>query len=112
MTIDIKQKYINPKSNGKIPVAILSSTNFDAQSQLEEASLTFGRTGAESSLASCNAAPEDVNGDGLPDLVCEFYNQVAGFQPGDTQGILKGKTMSGTSIVGGTPSGFLRPMSP
>jgi hypothetical protein len=41
-----------------------------------------------------------VNGDGLPDLVCHFETQLAAFQPGDTVGILKGKTVQGTPIMG------------
>ncbi len=104
VSIDIKPgsfpNSINPTSNGKIPVAILSAPNFDAPSQVNTASLTFGRTGNESSLAFCNASPQDVNGDGLADLVCHFTTQQTGFQAGDTQSVLKGKTVTGIPIVG------------
>jgi uncharacterized repeat protein (TIGR01451 family) len=102
--IDIKPgsypNSINPKSKGNIPVAILSSATFDAPSQVEKTSLTFGRTGDEQSLAFCNPNGEDVNGDGLLDLICHFETQKTGFQSGDTQGVLKGKTVDGTPIKG------------
>jgi hypothetical protein len=103
VTIDIKPgdntNSINPKSKGKIPVAILSTDEFDAPNMVNQDSLTFGSTGEEDSLAFCNN-PEDVNGDGLKDLVCHFYTQSTGFQCGDTEAILKGKTVAGISIEG------------
>ena len=73
--------------------------DFDALSQIDQNSLTFGRSGDEDSLAFCHGA-EDVNRDGLQDLVCHFYTQDTGFQCGDTKGILKGKTKGGTTIKG------------
>jgi len=91
---------INPKSHGKTPVAILSTPTFNALSSVDATSLTFGRTGQEQSLDFCNTGGEDVNGDGLPDLVCHFDTQATGFQKGDTLGILMGKTFQGTPIVG------------
>lgn len=104
IAIDIKpggaDNPINPNSQGKIPVAILSSPTVDARSQVYVNSLTFGRTGAESSLAFCDSEGEDVNGDGLPDLVCHFYTQETGFQAGDTHGVLKGLTGDGELIRG------------
>ncbi len=63
---------INPNSKGKTPVAILSTSDFDATTELEKDSLTFGRTGDEDSLAKCGNSGEDVNGDGLLDIVGHF----------------------------------------
>jgi hypothetical protein len=91
---------INAGSNGKIPVAILSTPTFNAVTTVDPGSLTFGKTGNEPSLAFCNTGGEDVNGDGLPDLVCHFQTQLTGFQSGDTVGILKGKTIQGGQIIG------------
>jgi len=91
---------INPKSHGKIPIAILSSTTFDAVTSVDSSSLTFGRTGTQQSLGFCNTGGEDVNGDGLLDLVCHFETQLTGFKAGDTLGILMGKTLLGTPILG------------
>tara|TARA_B100000470_G_scaffold161503_1_gene126640 strand:+ start:77 stop:400 length:324 start_codon:yes stop_codon:yes gene_type:complete len=43
---------------------------------------------------------EDVNGDGLLDVVCHFYTQETAFQDGDTNGVLKGFTTDGVRIQG------------
>jgi hypothetical protein len=104
VAIDIKpgsqSNPIKPKSIGKIPVAILSTPDFDAPSEVDKTSLTFGRTGDELSLVSCNKKGEDVNRDGLLDLVCQFKTKLTGFKFGDTEGILKGQTLDGVSIEG------------
>lgn len=91
---------INPWSKGKIPVAILSTLTFNAVTDLDTKSLTFGHTGNEPSLAFCNAAGEDMNDDGLADLVCHFNTEQAGFKPGDTTATLKGKTYTGRMVQG------------
>jgi hypothetical protein len=41
-----------------------------------------------------------VNGDGRRDVLCHFTTQKTGFRVGDTQGVLTGKTIGGTSIRG------------
>src|SRR3954464_4864737 len=89
---------INPGSRGKTPVAILSTATFDAPSEIVEGSLTFGRTGDERSLAFCR--PEDVNGDGMLDLVCHFRTALTGFLADDTVGVLKGETYSSRRVRG------------
>lgn len=94
---------INPRSHGKIPVAILSTLDFNAVTEVDPHSLTFGRTGDEPSLAFCNRFGADVNNDGLADLVCHFNSRPAGFLPGDTTAVLKGKTLKGTQIQGSEP---------
>ena len=103
-SIDIKpgsqSNPINRKSSGKTPVAILSLPDFDAPSEIDKASLTFGSTGDEASLAFCNKGAEDVNNDGLLDQVCHFYTKKTGFQKGDVEGILKGQTVDGIPIEG------------
>jgi hypothetical protein len=100
--IDIKPdgepNSINPRSRGNIPVAILSTDTFDATTEVDQASLTFGRTGHEDSLRTCS--DEDVNDDGLVDLICHFFTQQTGFTAGDTIGRLRGITHDGEVIVG------------
>jgi hypothetical protein len=59
-----------------------------------------GRTGDEASLAFCNTNGEDVNSDGLLDLVCHFRIRLTGFQVGDTEGILKERTTGNIYIIG------------
>jgi hypothetical protein len=103
VTIDIKPGEgpapINTKSKGTIPVAILSNANFDAFNQVDQTSLTFGHTGNEKSLAFCSG-PQDVDGDGLLDLVCHFNTPLTQFQAGDTKGVLGGKIVGGNTITG------------
>ncbi|MGH8767525.1 MAG: DVUA0089 family protein [Burkholderiales bacterium] len=90
---------VNPKSRGKIPVALLSSAEFNAL-ETNEGSIRFGATGYEESLVRCHKDGEDVNGDGLLDLVCHFENQVAGFDHGDLEGVLRGQTADGRQFEG------------
>jgi len=91
---------INPGAEGKIPVAILSTASFNAVTQVNTTSLTFGHTGNENSLAFCAPGGEDVNADGSLDLVCLFNTPTTGFVAGDTVATLKGATVSGQKIQG------------
>lgn len=104
VAIDIKPgsfpNSINLRSQGRIPVAILSTSTFGAPAEVDLTSLTFGRTGNEASLAFCNPFGEDVNADTLVDLVCHFQAASTAFQLGDTSGILKGRTVTGTPLRG------------
>jgi hypothetical protein len=103
VAIDVKPgafpNAINPGSAGVTTVAVLSTSGFDAASEVDSASLKFGRTGTEPSLSFCSS-PQDVNRDGLPDLICHFTTQKTGFQSGDTQGVLTGRTVAGRPIRG------------
>jgi hypothetical protein len=94
---------IKDQPNETVPIAILSRPELLA-AEIDLTSLTFGRTGDEQSLAFCTPGRGpgggDENDDGIPDLVCNFNVQKAGFIPGDTVGILKGKTTSGIPIQG------------
>jgi hypothetical protein len=104
ISIDIKPGSIelapiNPKGKGVIPVALLSSNAFDAL-EVDASTLTFGSTGNERSYQRCAKAGEDVNGDGRPDLVCHFDNELAGFRRGDSAGVVKGKTKGGKLFEG------------
>jgi probable HAF family extracellular repeat protein len=104
ITINIKPRKdfnsVNPKMSGIIPIAILSTRDFNAPNQINRKSLTFGSTGNEESLAFCSRLPKDVDGDGLKDVVCYFYSRLTGFQCGDTEGILRGNAIDGTPIEG------------
>ncbi len=101
VVIDIKpgsdENPINMRSKGVIPVAILSSETFNAPVDVDPSSLTFGHDGTEQSLAS--AKPEDVNGDGLLDLICHFFTQKTGFNCSDVEGFLKCNTSSFGAIT-------------
>lgn len=99
---------INWNSKGKIPVAILSGGGFDAPGLVDRETLTFGRTGDEKSLAFCNEGSEDVNGDGLPDMICHFKTHIAGFQSDDKAGTLNGKTKEGVPFTATDPVRIVR----
>jgi glucose/arabinose dehydrogenase len=88
---------INTKSQGVTPVAILSSSTFDATT-VDPATVRFGATGTEAS--SAQAAVEDVNRDGRPDLVLRFDTQRCGFTPATTTATLTGTTRGGQAIQG------------
>ncbi|MFA6903149.1 MAG: DVUA0089 family protein [Gallionellaceae bacterium] len=90
---------INPRSKGKIPVALLSSSEFNAL-DADIASLTFGSSGNEVSLSHCNTKGNDINNDGFPDLLCHFENQQAGFVQGDLEAVLRGKQAGGSRFEG------------
>jgi hypothetical protein len=74
LAIDIKPgddtNSINLKGMKIISVAILSAADFDAPSDVDQATLSFGVTGDEASFKSFARKPKDVNGDGSKDLVC------------------------------------------
>jgi len=103
---------VNPKSHGKIPVALLSESDFNAM-DVDESSLSFGATGGENSLYKCHKNGMDVNGDGLLDKVCLFDTQKAGFSATDVNGKVKGRLLpplgaAGTRGMAFEGKGFLK----
>ncbi|MFH0791036.1 MAG: choice-of-anchor U domain-containing protein [Candidatus Omnitrophota bacterium] len=97
--IDIKPgsfpNSINLKSEGKVPVAVLSSSTFDANS-INRSTVVF----AGISPLSIEGSPKDVNGDGLLDVVLHFKTQDLNLEPSDTEACLTGKTLSGQEFKG------------
>jgi hypothetical protein len=104
INIDIKPgsdpNSINLGSKGVIPVAILSSDDFDASTvdpltvKLADAEVKVkGKSGNVGSL-------EDVNGDGLLDLVVQVYIEGLALTAGDIEAELTGETFGGIPIVG------------
>ena len=91
------QSVVNLKSQGVVPVAILSTSTFDA-TKVNPLTVKFGRTGTESSPV--HSSLQDVNGDGLLDMVLQFKTQSTGLQPGDSQATLMGRTSDGTPFRG------------
>jgi hypothetical protein len=101
VTIDIKPgetpNSINLKSQGAIPVAILTTDTFDATT-VNAATVRFGKTGKEA--LPVQVAVEDVNGDGRPDLLLTFNTQATGITCGATSASLTGETQSRQAIKG------------
>ncbi|KAB1187685.1 MULTISPECIES: hypothetical protein [Haloferax] len=107
VSIDIKPgsdlNPVNPRSAGVIPVAILGTADFDPSS-VDVGSLRFGSESAVGGGAGASAAHgghlEDVDGDGIVDLVLHFPVQDTGFGDGDELGIIVGQLDDGTNISG------------
>jgi len=97
--IDIKPgsnpNSINPDSEGVIPVAILTTPDFDAYF-VDAETVRFGPLGAWAE----HWALEDVDGDGDEDMILHFRTQDTGIRAGDTEAELTGKTWDGMDIYG------------
>lgn len=101
VAIDIKPgsspNSINPRSNGVIPVAILSTGAFDATT-VAPLSVKFGPNQATESHNKGHL--EDVDNDGDLDLVLHFRNQNTGIQCGDSSVHLTGFTFGAQAVTG------------
>jgi hypothetical protein len=91
---------IKPGSNGLVPAAILSGETFDAR-QIDPTSVVLaGATVAVRGKGKSMAHEEDVNGDGLPDLVVQVETQsLADIGDGGTVE-LTGMTSGGQVFIG------------
>ena len=101
VSLDIKPgsfpNSINPRSNGVIPVAILTTSTFDATS-VAPSTLRFGASGTEA--AAVHAALEDADGDSDLDMILHFRTQDTGILCGATSASLAGQTLDGQPIEG------------
>jgi hypothetical protein len=86
---------INPTSNGKIPVAILSTANFDATT-VDPSSVRFGPAAS----SPTHSQVEDVNGDGKPDLLLQFTMAQTGIYSGESRVCLSGQSATVGLVVG------------
>ncbi len=104
VAIDIKpgehSNSIRLGSNGNVPVAILSTAEFDARTVDP---LTVSLAGAGVRLrgnGTPQAAAQDVNGDGLPDLVVQVSTQALQLAAADVEAVLTGRTCGTRRIRG------------
>jgi hypothetical protein len=102
--IDIKPgsapNCFNSDGHGVIPVAIMSSVDFDAH-QVDPTSVTLdGQDVRVVGKGNMQAHSEDVNGDGLDDLVVQIEDEDGTYREGDTVAALTGETFDDKSIMG------------
>lgn len=102
--IDIKPgsdpNAINLRSHGVVPVALFGSPELEV-SMVDLASVRFGPMHTHDAGAPvANYAFEDVNGDGLMDVVFKFYIQQTGLTTADTEACLHGMTTDGMHFCG------------
>jgi hypothetical protein len=86
---------ININGRGVIPVAILTTDEFDAADVNPETAVFVP---GHASPAKYNL--EDVDGDGDLDLMLHFRTEETGLAPGDTEAVLRGETYDGLGIKG------------
>jgi hypothetical protein len=88
--------YINPRSAGFVPVAVLGSAGFDA-TQVDPRSLRLGPGHAR---AKGEVRVADVNRDGYPDAVLRFRIRDVGICMKQHTLVLTGRTFSGEPFFG------------
>jgi hypothetical protein len=97
VSIDIKPgsfpNSINTNSKGRLPVAILTTSDFDATT-IDPATVVFA------GASPVHYAIEDVDDDGDMDMILHFKIQETDIVPGDTETSLTGMTYGGVALIG------------
>lgn len=103
VVLDVQQGSVNLKSKGVLPVAILSTATFSAL-DVDVSSLLLGDPALTGAVAPLRAAAEDVDGDGLLDVILHFSTpelvSAGAVNAASTELALSGSTTGGTAIVG------------
>jgi hypothetical protein len=99
VSVDIKPgsfpNSINLTSSGKVPVAIYGTAAFDVMA-VDPATVTLaGARVTSKNGGGLMASVQDVDGDGIPDLVLHFATQELVLSEGDTEAVLEGSTVDG-----------------
>jgi hypothetical protein len=86
---------IHPSSGGAVSVALLGSDTFDVE-DVDVTTLAFGPDGA----SPVSSVFEDVNGDGVMDLVSSFRTEETGIATGDAKACVTGEGGDGIPFEG------------
>jgi hypothetical protein len=102
--IDIKPgsypNCFNINGNGVVPVAILGSASLDVTT-INTNSLSFNGLAVRVKGNNQNqCSVQDVNGDGILDLVCQFQDTTANWVQGSSIGVVTGQRNDGMAIRG------------
>ncbi|HEV2348587.1 MAG TPA: kelch repeat-containing protein [Terriglobia bacterium] len=100
VTIRVNPTTINLRSNAKIKVAILSSSTFDATSVIPDSVKLSGALADTERNGTPIFSFDDVNDDGILDLVLTFRARDLQLTKADKQVVLKGQTFAGQLIKG------------
>jgi hypothetical protein len=102
--IDIKPgtspNSINLGSSGVVPVGILSTATFDATKVDPTTVLLAGASVKVKGKGTPMASFEDVNGDGLMDLVVQVSTEALELTDSDSRAFLEAKTFGGVPVIG------------
>jgi hypothetical protein len=101
--IDIKpgssDNPVSRTNTGAIPVAIFSGDNASV-SDIDVATLRLGKLSPRTnSKQQAQCSFQDVDADGVTDLVCQFGNDPTNWAAGQTEAILTGKLKNGGSVL-------------
>ena len=103
VSIDIKPggipNSINLTSSGNVPVAIYGTATFDVKA-VDLATVTLAGARVISKKRGPMASVEDVDGDGIPDLVLHFSTRDLVLSAEDTEALLEGRTLDGRLFRG------------
>lgn len=104
VVIDIKPgsfpNSINLGSNGNVPVAIMSTVSFDART-IDPASVVLaGASVLLRGKGNYQYILEDLNGDGLDDMIVHIDTTALQLSLGDTEALLEAQTYQGVRIRG------------
>ena len=89
---------IEPKRGGMVPIAILTTKEFDATT-VDTATVRAGATGTEAGLFRAST-DDDINHDGTRDIMLLFRVPELGLECGGKSITVRGKTQKGEAFEG------------